>query len=331
MKSFFIGNVEIKHPVVLAPMEHVTNSIFRRIVKPFGASLVFTEFCSSDGLLYGKEKLWNMLRFHESERPITIQIFGSHPTTMAECAKKMEDLGADILDINCGCSVPRMQKCNAGAYLAKDLSLLQRVMEAVRKAVKIPVTIKVRKGWDENHLTCFEIAHMAQELGFNAITVHGRTSVQGYSGKADWNTIDAVAQKVKIPVIGSGDIFSPQDALEKLSKTHVLGIMIGRGVMGNPWIFSQILTFLKTNTLPPEPSPEEKFRVIQKHFQMALEELGEKEGICEMRRHLTWYVKGLPHSASFRGWLHTAEDPKEIQKRLEALFANNKPPTATAA
>ncbi|MCL5054461.1 MAG: tRNA dihydrouridine synthase DusB [Firmicutes bacterium] len=318
--SFFIGKVKIARPALLAPMEHVTNSIFRRIVKPFGASLVFTEFCSSDGLIYGKEKIWEMVRFHESERPITIQIFGSSPKIMSECAKKMEDLGADILDINCGCSVPRMEKCRAGAYLAKDLSLLKEVMESVRKAVKIPVTIKIRKGWDEDRLTCFEIAKTAESIGFDAVTVHGRTSVQGYKEKADWDTIDKVARSVKIPVIGSGDITNAEIAFEKLNKTSVSGVMIGRGVMGNPWVFSEITKYLETGINPPPPSLQEKMEIMLKHFQMACEEHGEKEGISETRRHLIWYVKGLPNAASFRGKIAALNNRKKIIDEIKFFF-----------
>lgn len=320
MKPFFIGDVKIDHPVALAPMEHVTNSVFRRMVKPFGASLMFTEFCSSDGLLYGREKLWNMVRFHESERPMAVQIFGSDPRTMAECAKKMEDLGADILDINCGCSVPKMSKINAGAYLTRLPSQLRAVMEAVKRAVKIPVTIKVRKGWDEDHITCFEIARMAEALGFSAVTVHGRTSVQGYGGKADWDTIDAVARSVKIPVMGSGDITTAEEAYTRLSQTAVSAIMIGRGVMGNPWIFSDIRVFLKTGENPPPPVPEEKMKLALRHLELACEELGEKDGLREMRRHLTWYIRDLPGAASYRGKLSVTTRRQDLQNLIQSFY-----------
>jgi tRNA-dihydrouridine synthase B len=320
MKSFWIGNLKIEHPIILAPMEHVTNSIFRRIVKPFGASLMFTEFCSSDGLIYGKEKIWEMVRFHESERPVAIQIFGNSPKIMSECAKKMEDLGADILDINCGCSVPKMEKCQSGAYLTRDLSLLKRVMESVRKAVQIPVTIKVRKGWDENHLTCFDIAKMAEILGFNAITIHGRTSVQGYTGKADWETIDQVARMVKIPVIGSGDITNAETAFEKLSRTAISGIMIGRGVIGNPWIFPEISYYLEKKRNLPAPLPQEKMKIMLKHLEMGIEEYGETEGILQTRRHLTWYVKGLHNSTYFRGKLQSLTNRNEIEEEIAKFF-----------
>lgn len=325
MKSFSIGSVKIEHPVILAPMEHVTNSIFRRVVKPFGASLMFTEFCSSDGLIYGKDKLWNMVRFHPSERPMTIQIFGSDPKVMGECAKRMEDLGADILDINCGCSVPKMAKCNGGAYLTRDLSMLQGVMESVRKAVKIPVTIKVRKGWDESRDTCMDIARMAQEIGFCAITVHGRTSVQGYNGTANWEAIDRVSRSVSIPVIGSGDVTSADEAYARLAGTGVSGVMIGRGVMGNPWVFREIVAFLKTGAKPAPPTREEKLRVVMEHFRTARAEMGDAEAVREMRRHLTWYMRGLPNAAAFRGIVHSVSDPDEIEKCIEAFFMGETP------
>lgn len=281
---------------------------------------MFTEFCSSDGLIYGKEKIWEMVRFHESERPVAIQIFGNSPKIMSECAKKMEDLGADILDINCGCSVPKMEKCQSGAYLTRDLSLLKRVMESVRKAVQIPVTIKVRKGWDENHLTCFDIAKMAEILGFNAITIHGRTSVQGYTGKADWETIDQVARMVKIPVIGSGDITNAETAFEKLSRTAISGIMIGRGVIGNPWIFPEISYYLEKKRNLPAPLPQEKMKIMLKHLEMGIEEYGETEGILQTRRHLTWYVKGLHNSTYFRGKLQSLTNRNEIEEEIAKFF-----------
>jgi len=322
MKPFSIGSVQIENPVILAPMENVTNSIFRRIVKPFGPSLMFTEFCSSMGLMYGRDKIWDMVRFHPSERPITIQIFGSDPKVMSECAKKMEELGADILDINCGCSVPKMDKISAGAYLARKKSLLQEVMEAVVRAVKIPVTIKVRKGWNENNITCFDIAHMAESLGFSAITVHGRTSVQAYSGKADWETIDAVSRSVKIPVIGSGDVTSAEDAYERLSKTNVSAVMIGRGVMGNPWVFREILGFLKTGQKLPAPTREEKFKVVSEHLELSCEVLGEVEGVRELRRHLSWYIRELPNAAATRGKLYTVVTKKQAQDLLNNFFLN---------
>lgn len=319
-ESFYIGKVKIEHPVMLAPMEAVTNSIFRRIVKPFGASLMTTEFCSSMGLLYGRDKVWDMVRFHESERPITIQIFGSDPVVMSECAKRMEDLGADILDINCGCSVPKMEKCKGGAYLTRDGSLLANVMEAVAKAVKIPVTIKVRKGWDEEHVTCFEIAKMAEALGFSAVTVHGRTSVQAYRGKADWGAIAAVAEQVRIPVIGSGDVTTPEEAAEKLAATRIAGLMIGRAVMGSPWIFSDVLTFLDTGGKRVPVGPEEKMRVALAHLELACQELGDEGGVREVRKHLAWYVRGIHHAAATRAKLETVKSRRDAESLLRFAF-----------
>lgn len=319
-KKMRFGNVKIENPLLLAPMEAVTNSVFRRIVKPFGPSLMFTEFTSSMGLLYGRDALWSMVRFHESERPLAIQIFGGDPNVMSECAKRMEDLGPDILDINCGCSVPKMKKANAGAYLTRDRAQLQGVMEAVVAAVKIPVTLKIRKGWDDQHVTSFEIARMAEALGFAAVTIHGRTSVQGYTGKADWETIDEVARSVKIPVVGSGDMNSPEAIHEKLSTTAVSAVMIGRGVMGNPWLFREALHYLKTGTKLHPPTPSEKLQLVLAHLKLSCEELGEIEGFREMRKHLTWYIRDLPNAAATRASLQTAPDRSTAESLLRTFF-----------
>lgn len=318
-KGFFIGDLWISNPVILAPMAGVSDSPYRRIVKRYGAGLVYSELISSLGLLRSRKSL-ELARFHPEEKPVSLQIFGSRPKEMGEAARILESLGADLVDINLGCSVPKMSKCGGGACLARNLPLLQQVLESVVKAVKIPVTIKMRKGWDDQEITCFPIAKMAEEAGVKAIAIHGRTSVQGYSGDCDWEAIRKVRELVRIPVIGSGNIVTPADAKKRLEESGCAGIMVGRGLQGAPWLVRQILHYLETGEILPSPSLQERFAVLREHLESSVADVGEKTATESMRKHLGWYIKGLPHAAAWRERLVRAKGKEDLADLISAYY-----------
>lgn len=295
-----IRNVVTENNVFLAPMAGVTDIPFRILCKEQGCGLVYTEMVSAKGLYYKDEKSIKLTEVDERERPASVQIFGSDPDIMASVVYKLNDYNADIIDINMGCPTPKITRNGEGCALMLDPKLAGRIVKAVVDASEKPVTVKIRKGWDESRVNAVEMAKIAEDNGASAIAVHGRTREQFYSGKADWSIIKRVKEAVSIPVIGNGDIFTPGDAAMMLEQTGCDAVMVGRGAQGNPWIFGNILSWLEKGELKPGPSAEERINTIIRHMNMLVELKGERTGVCEMRKHIAWYIKGMPNSAQVR-------------------------------
>lgn len=315
-----IGRVAIAEPVVaLAPMAGVTDLPFRLLVKEMGASLVCSEMVSDKGLLYSNCHTLDLLRIDERERPVAVQIFGSEPACMAAAARVVAQGGADIIDINMGCPTPKIVKSGEGSALMRRPELAYEVMAAVVAAVAVPVTVKIRKGWDEGSVNAVAIAKLAERAGVAAVAVHGRTREQFYAGKADWDIIRQVKQAVTIPVIGNGDVRSPADARALLEVTGCDGVMVGRAAQGNPWLFRRISRFLASGELLPPPAMDERLALLARHLTMLIEHKGEYVAIREMRRHAAWYTKGLPHAAELRLRLNAAESRADFEDILAAL------------
>jgi len=295
-----IGNVELGGRVFLAPMAGVTDLAFRLICKEKGCDLLYTEMINAKALCYDDEKTKKMLNIRDEEHPISVQIFGSDPDYMGRATEILNEYPNEILDINMGCPAPKVVKNGDGSALMKNPKLAGEVLKAVVNNSIKPVTLKIRKGWDDNSINALEIAKIAEDAGISAIAVHGRTREQYYSGVADWDIIKQVKETVKIPVIGNGDVFDIKAAIKMLDKTGCDAIMIGRGSQGNPWIFNQINSYLDSGIIVPEPSVEEKISTAIKHLNLALEEDGEYVAVREMRKHIAWYLKGLKKSARLR-------------------------------
>lgn len=313
-----IGNVEIKNRVVMAPMAGISNSAYRTIIKQMGVGLVYAEMVSDKAISYGNEKTIDMLYMKEEERPIAQQIFGSDKESFVKAAKYIEEnMHPDIIDINMGCPVPKVAlKNQAGSALLKSPEKVYEIVSAVKKAVSVPVTVKIRSGWDSNHINAVEIAKICEKAGASAIAVHPRTRAQGYSGKADWNIIKLVKQNVKIPVIGNGDIKTVIDAKKMLDETGCDAIMIGRGLLGNPWLVKAIIDYLDKNILPMGITKNEKIDMIEKHYKYLIENKPEKISLLEMRMFIPWYLKGLKNSNIVKNKIFSCHNFNEILEIL---------------
>lgn len=315
-----IGNVELKNKVFLSPMAGVTDLPFRLICKEQNCGMLYTEMINAKALCYDDENTKKMLKIEDEEHPVAVQIFGSDPEFMGRAAQIMNEYPNEILDINMGCPAPKVVKNGDGSALMKNPKLTEEVLKAVVKNSEKPVTLKIRKGWDDNSVNAVEIAKIAEASGISALAIHGRTREQYYSGKADWDIIAEIKQNINIPVIGNGDVFTVEDSINMLEKTNCDAIMIGRGAQGNPWIFKRINHYMQTGEILPEPTLEEKINTAKKHLGLAVQEHGEYIAVREMRKHLAWYIKGLKNSARVRDEINKIESYDEVVAKLDSYM-----------
>lgn len=311
-----IGNVRLENPYILAPMAGVTDLPFRLLCKEQGAGLLCMEMISAKALQYKNKNTKTLLSIHPQEYPVSLQLFGSDADIMSRMAQEIEELPFQILDINMGCPVPKVVKNGEGSALMNQPKLVYEIISKIVKAINKPVTVKIRKGFDENHVNAVEIAKIIEEAGASAVAVHGRTREQYYSGKADWDIIREVKEAVSIPVIGNGDVVSAESALALRTQTGCDGVMIGRGAQGNPWIFSELIQYERTGKLPPRPDYAAIRDMMLRHARMQIEFKGDYLGIREMRKHVAWYTKGLKGSAKLRDDINKTETYAELEKLL---------------
>ena len=319
MKGLKIGNVELENRYILGPMAGVTDLPFRLLCREQGAGLLCMEMVSAKAIMYNNRNTEQLLTIHPDERPVSLQLFGSDPKIMSEMAKRIEERPFAILDINMGCPVPKVVKNGEGSALMKEPKLVYEIVSSMVKAIEKPVTVKIRKGFDDDHVNAVEIARIIEEAGAAAVAVHGRTREQYYSGKADWDIIRQVKEAVSIPVIGNGDVTSPERAEELVRQTGCDGVMIARGAQGNPWIFSEMITYEETGVVPPRPGKEELKEMMLRHARLQLEYKGEYSGIREMRKHVAWYTKGIPGAARLREKINAVESLGELENLLTSL------------
>lgn len=321
MSKLRIGNVELDNPLVLAPMAGVTDLPFRLLCKEQGVGLICMEMVSAKAIYYRNKNTESLLEIHPDETPVSLQLFGSDADIMSEMAKKIEERPFSILDINMGCPVPKVVNNGEGSSLMKNPKLVREIVSKMSKAIEKPVTVKIRKGFDDEHINAVEIAKIAEDAGAAAIAVHGRTREQYYSGKADWEIIAKVKEAVSVPVIGNGDVTDADSALRMMQETKCDGVMIGRAVQGNPWIFREILSQINDGIILPRPTMEEMRDMIIRHAKLQLKYKGEYTAIREMRKHVSWYTTGLPNSAKFRKHVNEMETLDELIETVGKLFA----------
>ena len=316
-----IGNVEIKNQVVFAPMAGVSNISYRQIIKEMGAGLIYSEMISTMGIVYNGKKTIDLINFNENERPISIQIFGSDLKSFVEAAKYIEEnFHPDIIDINMGCPVPKVAiKSQAGSALLKDPNKIYEIVKAVVDSTNTPITVKIRSGWDDKHINAVEVAQKIESAGASAIAIHARTRSQGYSGSANWNIIKEVKQSVKIPVIGNGDITTPELAKQMLNETGCDAIMIGRATLGNPWIIKEIVHYLDTNELLPKPTNTEKIEMIKTHYNLLKKYSNTTHALLEIRTHALWYLKGIPGTKEIKAKICQAKTEEEFMNIIKEL------------
>ncbi|QWB99983.1 tRNA dihydrouridine synthase DusB [Mycoplasmatota bacterium] len=316
-----IGNIKLKNQVIVAPMAGVTNLAYRIILKDFGASLIYTEMISDKGLMYDNKKTHDMVEVIDENKPISLQLFGSEVDSMVKAAKYIDQYSnADIIDINMGCPVTKVVKSGAGSALMKTPNLAFKIVEEIVKNVKKPVTVKIRKGWDHQSINAVDFAKGLEKAGADAIAIHGRTRSDMYTGHADWQIIKKVKEAVSIPVIGNGDILTPEDAKRMIEETGVDAIMIGRGILGNPWLIQQTVEFLETGSYQKEIDLETRKKYIFMHLEKLINLKGEKIAVLEMRSHGAWYIKGLPNASRVKNKIVNCHTSEEIKKILNEYF-----------
>jgi tRNA-dihydrouridine synthase B len=316
-----IGGVPLDNPVVLAPMAGITDPPFRKICKAYGPGLLCGEMVSATALRFGSERTQGMLRIDPGEKPVSIQLFGSEPAVMAAAAQQIAAAGADIIDINMGCPVPKVVGNGEGAALLKDLPLAAAIVQAVVRSVTVPVTVKFRLGWDEQCIVAPELARIAADNGAAAVTLHARTRDQFYEGRADWTWIARIKERAPIPVIGNGDVDSPQAAARMIQETGCDGVMIGQAAMGRPWLLGQVTAFLTEGRRIDEPPLEEKFRVMLDHLRLQVQFSGAERGLREMRKHFGWYLRGLPGAARMRDRINAITELDVLRDTLREYAA----------
>ncbi len=321
MAKLKIGDVTLDNNVILAPMAGVTDLPFRLLCREMGAGMVCMEMISAKAIYYKNRNTEELLAIDPGEWPTSLQLFGSDPEIVAQMAARIEERPFSVLDFNMGCPVPKVVNNGEGSALMKDPKLVERLLTGLVRAVRKPVTVKIRKGFDESCVNAVEIARIAEGCGVAGIAVHGRTRAQYYSGRADWEIIRQVKEAVKIPVIGNGDVDSPESAKAMLEATGCDGVMIGRAAQGNPWIFRETVAFLEDGTVIPRPDREEKRKVVLRHAALLREVKGEYTAVREMRKHLAWYTSGMPHSARFRGMINSIDTMEGLTAGIEEIFS----------
>ncbi|HEY1883856.1 MAG TPA: tRNA dihydrouridine synthase DusB [Candidatus Cybelea sp.] len=326
-----IGPIEIWPPLVLAPMSGVTNRTMRALYRPFGLGLTVTEFVSSNALKYGSRRTMEMIDQHGLERPVSTQLWGDDPATMALAAKVVRECGADIVDINFGCPAPKVTKTNGGSACLRDPQRCEAIMRAVVGAVDCPVTMKMRLGWSEDALVYLDVARRAQDAGIAAVTLHARTAKQFYKGEADWEHIARLKEGVEIPVIGNGDLDDPDLAMQRMRESKVDAIMLGRATLGNPWLITQIADLMEGRDARPLPPPAERLRFAIVHYRTMVEELGEPRAVPQMRKHVALYLKGIPGAASLRERIMRIENAAEAIETIEMTIDRLESATLAAA